>query len=143
MCKAVRIRLTAGSSACVARVLAAGLLCIVFQVFEDEDDFAGTYETKVAAGKGFNRGGIFVQPAHLLAKRGVLAAKLFQRGLELLILPSCIHRLHQALFADECVDDEYDSDENEQNVEAALANDRGGCGDGAITAYRVGAGGAF
>lgn len=102
------------------------LLGVLFEVFEDEHDLAGTYETEILACQRFNRRGIFVQPPHLFAEHGILPPKLVQRSLQLLILPPGIHRLHQTLLTDEGVDDQHDGDEDEQDVKAALSNERRG-----------------
>ena len=89
-----------------------------------------------------NRGGILVEPAHLFAQGRILVSQIFKRRLQLAILTTRVHRLHQPLFTDQGIDDEDQRHEDEKNVQAAFTNERRRRRKGAPAAQGLRAGAA-
>ena len=86
-------------------------------ILQDEHDFTGLCQTKLASSLGFNRGRFFVQPSLFLTKPRVL---LFQgvdaRFFDVCLLPGT-HRDEESLFANQRVRRQHDRHEQERRVQ--------------------------
>ena len=85
-------------------------------ILQDEHDFTGLCQTKLASSLGFNRGRFFVQPSLFLTKPRVL---LFQgvdaRFFDVCLLPGT-HRDEESLLANKRVRRQYDGYVQERRV---------------------------
>ena len=100
-----------------AGLLAGGRL----DVSDDEQCLSRAHEAELAARDFLDGRGIFPQPARLFAERRILVAQPREVGRQLIILFPRSHRGHQALIADERIDDEHADDEEEEAGENAAA----------------------
>lgn len=88
-----------------------------FDVFYDEDYFAGADKTQVLAGDGFDGGRVLVQPADFFAQARVVAPQRIDRSGDVAVLPPRAKRLEKALVAHERVGHQHDRGEDQYRVE--------------------------
>ena len=99
---------------------------LVFQILENEYDLARLDQAQLLSGERLDRRRIFVQPPPVLAQRRILPAKLFERRLQLLILPPSIHRFGQPLVANQRIDNQHERHENQEHLKSAPPKNGGG-----------------